>query len=202
MSYFTKVVYRIQWLKKHLFEILVILSIIFILLIGIYRIIFGYNGTWADHYYYVSPKTEDLDQKLTEKYRREKQNSEPSSWKNGKDSNGEIRTRRYLENRFKKPFSKTRPDFLLNQVTGSKYNLEFDCYNEELKLAVEYNGIQHYKFVPFFHRNKEAFYNQKYRDELKRIKCRDLGITLVEIPYSEEKRLEEYLAEQLRTIGY
>ena len=41
---------------------------------------------------------------------------------------------------------------------------------------------EHYKYTPFFHKNKEAFYNQKYRDELKRRMCKDNGIYLIEIP--------------------
>jgi hypothetical protein len=107
-----------------------------------------------------------------------------------------------LESYFKKPFPKSRPDFMVNQVTGSKYNLELDCYNSELQLAAEYNGAQHYKFIPFFHKNKEAFYNQKYRDELKRIRCKELGITLIEIPYTEERQLEQYLTHELNRQGY
>ncbi len=36
------------------------------------------------------------------------------------------------------------------------FNLEIDCYSPKLKLGVEYNGAQHYKFIPHFHKNKEA----------------------------------------------
>ena len=52
-----------------------------------------------------------------------------------------------------------------------------------MKLAVEYNGIQHYKYVKFFHRNKEHFLNQKYRDEMKKNMCKNNQITLIEVPY-------------------
>ena len=89
-----------------------------------------------------------------------------------------------LENAFDRSFGKARPNFLNNPVTGGNFNLELDCYNPELKLAVEYNGVQHYKYTPHFHKNNEAFLNQKYRDELKRRMCKDNMITLIEVPYT------------------
>ena len=115
------------------------------------------------------------------------------------DSKGEIECKRVLESIFNKPFNKVRPDFLRNQVTGNTNNLEIDCYNDELKLGLEYNGRQHYEFVPYFHRNKETFYNQKYRDELKRIKCRDNGIMLIEVPYNIKiQDIERFIKVELR----
>lgn len=173
-----------KWINDHLFEILVIISIIIIIVIALFRI--KKKGTWSNDYYYEVPKN-----KLT-------RITKPSK----RDSIGEVRTRNYLEKYFKRPFTKTRPDFLINHVTGSRYNLEFDCYNAELKLAVEYNGIQHYKYIPFFHKNKEAYYNQKYRDEIKRIRCKDLGIKLIEIPYTELNNLENFIYKQLKYLGY
>jgi len=118
-----------------------------------------------------------------------------------KDSKLELQAKFILENVFKKPFLKIRPDFLQNDVTGQ--NLEIDLYNDELKLGVEVNGDQHYRFIPFFHRNKEAFRNQRYRDEMKKIKCRDNGITLIEIPYKVgEKGIKNYLLNKLRLEGF
>jgi len=113
-------------------------------------------------------------------------------------SRGERRVKTFLEKMFQRPFRKQRPTFLNNPVTGGTYNLELDCYNEELQLAVEFNGRQHYEYVPFFHKNKEAFLNQKYRDEMKRRKCYERGILLIEVPYTEEKKLETYLLQRLR----
>jgi hypothetical protein len=86
------------------------------------------------------------------------------------DSKLEIKAKFILENIFRRPFVKIRPDFLRNDVTG--YNLEIDLYNEDLRLGVEINGDQHYKFIPFFHRNKDAFRSQQYRDEMKKVKCK------------------------------
>lgn len=118
-----------------------------------------------------------------------------------KDSKLEVKTKLILEYIFKRPFVKIRPDFLRNEVTG--YNLEIDLYNDDLKLGVEVNGDQHYKFVPFFHRNKDQFVKQRYRDEMKKMKCEREGITLIEIPYSVgEDGLKPYLLDQLRIEGF
>ena len=128
----------------------------------------------------------------------------PQSSPKSRDSKGETVCRRYLEMRFNKPFGKIRPKFLRNQVTsegGTDYNLELDCYNDELKLALEYNGAQHYKYIPYFHRSKEAFHNQKYRDEIKKYKCRENGIRLIEVPYNV-KDIETFIERELRNLGY
>lgn len=115
-----------------------------------------------------------------------------------KESKGELECRRVLEKIFKKPFPKARPNILSNSVTGGN-NLELDCYNSELKIAAEYNGQQHYNFIPYFHKNKEAFLNQKYRDELKRRMCADNKIFLIEVPYTVKvEKIESFILEKLK----
>lgn len=120
---------------------------------------------------------------------------------NKSESRGEIECRKFLETIFQLPFSKARPNFLKNPVTGN--NLELDCYNDTLKLGVEYNGQQHYKFTSFFHRNVEASVNQKYRDELKRRMCEENGITLIEVPYTIKLNdIGPFLNLKLKQLGY
>ena len=48
-----------------------------------------------------------------------------------------------------------------------------DIFNDELQLGIEYNGRQHYEFTPYFHKNEQAFLDQKYRDELKYKRCKE-----------------------------
>lgn len=98
------------------------------------------------------------------------------------ESKGELECRRVMENLFRVPFPKITPDFLCNNVTGR--NLELDCYNAQLKIAVEYNGRQHYEFVKSMHKNYEAFLNQKYRDLMKQQLCRAAGVRLIIVPYT------------------
>ncbi len=120
----------------------------------------------------------------------------------GADSKGEIECREALRRMFRRPFHKARPDFLRNDVTGGKFNLELDCYDEELKIAVEYQGRQHYEYVPYWHRTKAEFMNQKYRDEIKRMKCKEAKVILVEVPYKvKHADIETYLRKEFAARG-
>lgn len=171
--------------NEHGFNILLVISIVIILILALFNI--GKKGTWSTNYMY-NPN-----------YQIYKSNHKGPP----KESKGEIECRRVLQKIFNKPFRKSRPDFLRNPVTGGNFNLELDCYEESLKLGVEYNGVQHYKHVPYFHKNKEAFRNQCYRDELKRRMCRDNRINLIEVPYTVEiKNIEKFLLKKLKLIGY
>lgn len=180
-----------KWFKDHGTEVLVVISIIFLLVYAVFRI--SKKGTYTPLSYY--------------KYFKEIPVTRGTGNYSGRrgpiTSKSEVRTRQILEEYFGKPFNKARPDFLRNPVTGGHFNLELDCYNPELGLAVEYNGVQHYKFTPFFHRNKEAFLNQKYRDDMKRRICQDQRIILIEIPYTVKyENLKEYTLDQLRKYGF
>tara|TARA_Y100000592_G_scaffold74430_1_gene116053 strand:- start:1143 stop:1553 length:411 start_codon:yes stop_codon:yes gene_type:complete len=70
-------------------------------------------------------------------------------------------------------------------VAGTKLSLDF--YNANKKVAIEVQGKQHVKHVPFFHgKNKYNFVNQLRRDQDKATFCEINGITLVEI-YEEDE---------------
>lgn len=116
-------------------------------------------------------------------------------------SKGEAEAKRVLEKIFNVPFEKVRPDFLRNGIT--KNNLELDLFNPGLGLGVEFNGAQHYNYNKFFHKNKEAFYNQKYRDYIKKRLCQDNGITLIDIPYTvKPEMIEKFLISELYKKGF
>jgi hypothetical protein len=74
-----------------------------------------------------------------------------------------------------------RPSFLQNPETGK--NMEIDCFNEEYAVAVEYNGIQHYKFPSVFYKSEKDFNDQVYRDRLKKKLCDENNIYLIVVPY-------------------
>ena len=92
-----------------------------------------------------------------------------------------------LEEIYKKPFKSVRPDFLRNPETGR--NMELDCYNEELKIAVEYNGIQHYCWPNYTKCTKEEFIRQVQRDQLKVKLCDENGVYLIRVPYKVPKSM-------------
>lgn len=174
--------------KKHDFEIVFGLCIAFILILCLYRKITGQRGTWSKTYYYPG-------QSKISQYRSKR--APP------RESSGEKECRRVLQYLFNKPFTNQRPDFLRNPVTGGNYNLELDCYDSDLRLAVEYNGVQHYRYIPYFHKNKESFLNQKYRDELKRRMCRENGVTLIEVPNTVKvDDIKGFLEKELSKAGY
>ena len=86
------------------------------------------------------------------------------------------------EHLFGKPFIKVRPDWL--RPTPESAPLELDGYNEELGIAIEYNGIQHYQYHPFFHNNdSEKFKAQQQRDTWKEKTCKQRGIKFIKVPY-------------------
>ena len=72
---------------------------------------------------------------------------------------------------------------------------ELDGYSEKLKLAIEYNGEQHYEFIEFFHRNgPEDLKAQKERDRIKQKLCNDNGIYLIVVPYNAN--LEQFISQE------
>jgi hypothetical protein len=84
-------------------------------------------------------------------------------------------TMRILEEVPIKPRSKTQfLDFFINNI----------------KLAVEVHGQQHYKFNTMYHASAQDFLNQRKNDTDKRDWCETNNITLIELPY--DKKVEEW----------
>ncbi len=95
------------------------------------------------------------------------------------------------------PFVKTRAEPWLE-------GLELDCYNAELRLAFEYQGQQHYDYVPFFHDGgPEDFAARLRRDELKRTRTCDEFVALVEVPYTIPRaRVRDHVRRELQLLSY
>jgi hypothetical protein len=102
---------------------------------------------------------------------------------NGKTSKYEERFREAIVAKTGNTFYKIRPDWLLNRVTGNL--LELDMYNAKLKLAIEYNGPQHYEYPNTFHFTEQYFINQMRRDVMKARLCRERGVQLITIRMCE-----------------
>lgn len=98
-------------------------------------------------------------------------------------SRREEECRQILESIFHQPFPSIRPSWLINPVSGNR--LELDGYNPNLCIAFEYQGEQHYNFNAHYHDNNYIkFLQQQERDKFKSKKCVELGIHLIEIPYT------------------
>jgi len=97
-------------------------------------------------------------------------------------------------------FPKCHPDFL--KSNKYKKGLELDCYNINLKLAIEVDGIGHSKFSKFFHKTEEKFEKQKERDLDKNNLCKENDVTLIRIPhqytYKNKTDLWNFLIDQLK----
>lgn len=128
--------------------------------------------------------------------------SPPSPSFSSHESKGEKECRTFLEYFFHKKFDRIRPPFLTNPITHQC--LELDCYNDELKLAVEYNGAQHYQYNSMMHQNsKHSFQNQQYRDYIKKDLCEKQGITLIIVPYTiPVSQIPSFLYQELLRHDY
>ena len=58
-------------------------------------------------------------------------------------------------------------------------------------MLIEYNGIQHYEFKPYFHKTLHDFHKQLHHDWLKRKYARKNNIKLMVVSYKEN--LDEFL---------
>jgi predicted Zn-ribbon and HTH transcriptional regulator len=102
----------------------------------------------------------------------------------------EEKVRYLLEKYFKTKFKKTK---ILNG------KLEFDGYSENLNLAFEYNGEQHYKRINYYQKTNQEFLELQNRDRQKLSYCIANKIDLIIIPYTEKsnKKMVDFLANNL-----
>ena len=69
---------------------------------------------------------------------------------------------------------------------NNKYR--YDFYLPEKNIIIEFHGIQHYMYVPYFHKDKSVFLDKKLRDCIKKDIAQTLGIKYIEIPYTIKKQ--------------
>lgn len=62
--------------------------------------------------------------------------------------------------------------------------LRFDFYVPKYHLCIEFNGIQHYEYVEYFHKNEDTFKEQLFKDYIKRKYCQSYSVHLIELPCS------------------
>ena len=74
-----------------------------------------------------------------------------------------------------------------NDLVGKKkVNLRFDFgiyQNGKLIALLEFDGAQHYEYVPYFHKTISGFKRAQERDRLKNKYCLKHNIPLIRIPY-------------------
>lgn len=85
----------------------------------------------------------------------------------------------FLANELKKHFKKNYGAILEKKVycnPNGKYPLRFDIYLPKNKIFIEIQGVQHYYFIPFWHKTKENFERSKLSDASKKKYAQKNGI--------------------------
>lgn len=78
-------------------------------------------------------------------------------------------------------------------IPGFKPALYADFFIPSLKIMVEVNGQQHYKFTPRFHKDKMAYFKAVNRDKKKSEFCEKNNICLVVFDYNNQDEWENIL---------
>jgi len=99
-----------------------------------------------------------------------------ATWKNRHKTSGFRRSQLevYLISKFQKEY----PHICVHPNDRELIGLELDLFLPDYKIAIEINGICHYK--PIY--GDEKFKKTLKNDETKRLKCQDIGVILVVIP--------------------
>lgn len=69
----------------------------------------------------------------------------------------------------------------------------FDFYLPEYNLVIEYQGIQHYEFNPYFHKTIENFSYCKNKDNIKKNAAIENGLNYLSIKYTLYHKIEKIL---------
>ncbi len=72
-------------------------------------------------------------------------------------------------------------NIILEEFKLPNLRLRCDFVDLNLKVAYEINGVQHEKFVPFYHKNRTGYLKSLKRDEDKMINLELNGFKLVEV---------------------
>lgn len=84
----------------------------------------------------------------------------------------------------------------INPKTNQK--LRFDFYLPDYNCCIEYDGIQHFKE---YKNSWDSLEDVQYRDGIKNLYCKEKGISLIRIPYTEKPFLnEEYILNKIKEL--
>lgn len=110
---------------------------------------------------------------------------------------GERKCRYVFESLFNEKFPTTT-------VKPDDGTLILDGYAEALKMAFEYQGQQHYRYMPHLHKSRQNFEKSCERDACKVAWCSSSGIRLIVIPYwknDNDGSLVEFIREEVSMNG-
>lgn len=117
------------------------------------------------------------------------------------DGWGESLCRMILEKAFGKTFDRMRPKGLRSP---KGIPIELDCFNSELSIALEHQGMHHFKRQVNW-QSIEQFKLCRKHDQIKRRYCKENGILLIEIPevgsITQPEMVPEMIAQQIKDSG-
>jgi len=106
--------------------------------------------------------------------------------------------RRTLESLLGHPCPKQRPSFLRSPATNRC--LELDAYCVELRVACEFQGIQHDRYPNPVHTSHAQFLAQVNRDRMKAAMCKEHGVCLLLVPHTVSRAgMASFLKAQLKS---
>lgn len=88
---------------------------------------------------------------------------------------------------------KKYPALKIEQEYNMGNNLFIDIFITDLKIAIEIDGIQHDKFVEFFHKSQLNFEEQKFRDKKKRSSCNMNSVFIFSVKSHDKREPEELI---------
>lgn len=95
---------------------------------------------------------------------------------------------------FKKNNIIFKREFSFMDLTGKKQvplRFDFAIFNKDGQLVacVDYDGRQHFEYVPYFHKTYSGFLRSKERDRQKNRYCLIKGIIFIRVPYWDLDKL-------------
>lgn len=115
--------------------------------------------------------------------------AEISKYKKKKNTKWASEGERKLFEKLEKLF----PDLIYYQMPCFGTRLKLDFYIHLLKIAFEYDGIQHQEYIVHFHKSKRGYNRHIDRDLEKEEWCKINGIRLIRINQNNINELEELI---------
>lgn len=106
----------------------------------------------------------------------------------------------------KSNFKNVKIEYTVFRNPLTKHYLPYDIYiplydESDLQgLYIEIHGIQHYKFIPYWHKTEKEFEDSKYRDKLKKDFAKKYG-QYIEIDLRKIKNVEDAIKHVLSKIN-
>lgn len=114
-----------------------------------------------------------------------------------KYSKGELKIEEYLNQNNIEYISQYKVN-LQEIMLFSRNNLKIDFYLPQHNTFIEFNGIQHYRFIPTFHKTEDFFQMQIERDKRLKEYCKKKKIKFIEIKYTDIDNIDRILSKKLK----